>query len=374
MNKMLYVSFENSENRASGVNKKITGQMDAFKKKGNSMDLVAVYAKGIAFYKNGAEPVIQKSNSIPRITLCSWVAKHASEYDIVYIRFQFFCPFVLNMVKTLHRNHVTTIMEIPTYPYVNELQEQGIKGVPKRLIDSTFGSHCAKYIDTFASPLYGGEILGKKSIEIYNGIDTDKVTPRKPKKDDVIDLLAVAMMAPWHGYDRLIEGIHNYYENGGSRKIVLHLVGEGAATPEYQKLIEKYSLEKNVIQHGRKSGQDLDVMYDIADIGVGSLATVLKKIYKTNTLKVLEYMAKGLPVICEEGEIGIPKDSKYRLTIVSDQSPIDIDEVIRFYDSIYQNDENDESIIAEIRTYCKNNCSVETGLKGVFDYLDSKRK
>lgn len=371
MNRMLYVSFENSENRASGVNKKITGQMDAFKKKGNSMDLVAVYAKGIAFYKNGAEPVIQKSNSIPRITLCSWVAKHASEYDIVYIRFQFFCPFVLNMVKTLHRNHVTTIMEIPTYPYVNELHEQGIKGVPKRLIDSTFGSHCAKYIDTFASPLYGGEILGKKSIEIYNGIDTDKVTPRKPKKDDVIDLLAVAMMAPWHGYDRLIEGIHNYYENGGKREIVLHLVGEGAATPDYQKQIEKYSLYEHVIQYGRKFGKELDSMYDIADIGVGSLSSFLKQIYKTNTLKVLEYMAKGLPVVCEEGEVGIPHNSKYRLSIPADESPVDMEAIVNFYDSVYGETDQIEDVINDIRTYCIGNCSIEDGLKGIFDFINN---
>lgn len=371
MNRMLYVSFENSENRASGVNKKISGQMNAFINRGYTVDLAAVYDKGIAIFKEGQSSIIQQTGSIPRITLCSWVAKHARDYNVVYIRFQFFCPFVLNMVKSLHRNNVTTIMEIPTYPYVNELRAQGLKGVPKRIIDSSFGKPCSKYIDAFASPLYSGEILGKKAIEIYNGIDVDNVNPRKPQRDNVIDLLAVAMMAPWHGYDRLIEGIHNYYMNGGKREIILHLVGEGAATTHYQKLIDKYSLEQHVIQHGYKSGNELEDMYDNADIGVGALSSFLKKVYRTNTLKVLEYMAKGLPVICEEGEVGIPKGSKYRLSIPAVQAPIDMESVIEFYDSVCNNKENEDSITTQIRCYCKNSCSIESGLSGVFDYLES---
>ena len=371
MNRLLYVSFENSENRASGVNKKISGQIEAFKKRGYVVDLIAVYANGIAVFKEDQSPQIMYDKSVPRIALCTWVAKHAKEYDVAYIRFQFFCPFVLKMVKALHYNHAITIMEIPTYPYANELIAQGIKGVPKRVIDSSFGPLCSKYIDAFASPLFSGVIQGKQSIEIYNGIDARTVSPRKPHKGVGISLLAVAMMAPWHGYDRMIEGIHNYYENGGERDIVLHLVGEGAATPEYQSLIKKYALEEHVIQHGQKSGKELDSMYDVADVGVGALSSFKKQIYKTNTLKVLEYMAKGLPVICEEGEVGIPKDSKYRMSISPNQSPVDIEAVVKFYDSIYIDNQFDV-VINDIRTFCANNCSVEDGLKGVFEFIDNR--
>ena len=58
MKKLLYVSFENSENRASGVNKKISGQMQVFKAEGYAVDLVARYQNGIAFYKVDSEPEI----------------------------------------------------------------------------------------------------------------------------------------------------------------------------------------------------------------------------------------------------------------------------------------------------------------------------
>lgn len=372
MKRFLYVSFENSSKKSSGVNKKIAGQIDAFKEKGYSVDLIAVYEKGIALYKDNCLNDVFRSNLIPRISLCSWVSKHAKKYEVVYIRFQFFCPFVLKMVENLKRNNVIVIMEIPTYPYKRELKSQGIKGTLKGIIDSIFRPFCLRYIDALASPLADETIFGKETICIYNGINTSSISPRKPKKDNTIDLLAVALMAPWHGYDRLIKGIHNYYENGGKRNIVLHLVGDGAVTLNYQKMIEEYSLKKHVILYGKKFGDDLDAIYDSVDIGVGSLASFRKNIYKTNTLKVLEYLAKGLPVICEEGEMGIPKDSFYRLSIKSDSSPINIDNVIGFYDKIYRDNNDINSTINEIRNYCINNCSVSNGLKGVFDYLDSK--
>jgi len=251
MKKLLYVSFENSENRASGVNKKISGQIKAFESENYLVDLVSVHKDDIALYQNNAKKII-KSNSIPRISLCAWAVKNAKNYDIAYIRFQFFCPFVLRMLKAFSQHNVITIVEIPTYPYAIELKKQGVRGIPKRIIDYVFGSLCSRYIDTFASPLYGDKILGRPCVEIYNGIDVDEITPRKPMKDSQIDLIAVAMMAPWHGYDRLINGLHEYYQKGGQRNVTLHLVGEGVATPEYTRLISQYSLEAHVIQHGKK--------------------------------------------------------------------------------------------------------------------------
>lgn len=369
MKKLIYVSFENSENRSSGVNKKINGQIRAFESENYFVDLIATYNDDIAFYHNNEKKII-KSNSIPRISLCTWAAKNAPNYNIAYVRFQFFCPFVLHMLKAFRQHNVITIMEIPTYPYAIELRKQGLLGIPKRSIDSVFGSLCSRYIDTFASPLYGGIILGRPCLEIYNGIDVNETTPRKPMKNSKIDLIAVAMMAPWHGYDRLINGLHEYYQKGGQRNVILHLVGEGAATPEYTRLIYQYSLEEHVIQHGKKFGPELDALYNYADIGVGALASSSKNVFRTNTLKVLEYMGKGLPVICEEGEVGIPSDSQYRLTIKNGNEAVSIEDVVSFYDSVYTNEIN--HIISEIRTYCIDNCSVKSGLWGIFEFLQDK--
>ena len=369
MKKLLYVSFEDSENRASGVNKKINGQIKAFEGEGYSADLIAHYQSNIAFYQGDGQPRIIESDIPWRIALCGWAAKHASDYDVAYIRFQFFCPFVLNMVRSFHKAGVKTVMEIPTYPYVPELKKQGAKGIPKRMIDASFRRACAGYIDRFAAPLYGDPIMGKPCIEIRNGIEVDEIQPRQVREPDgKIHLLAVAMMAPWHGYDRLIEGMHRYYAHGGQRDIVIHLVGQGAGSDGYRTMIERYALEDRVVEHGKLHGAALDAMYDIADIGVGSLGIHRTEVKKTNTLKILEYMAKGIPVICEHSEYGIPENNPYRLTVADDDSPLDIDAILCFYDSIYDG-KGSERIVSEIREDCRRNCNVTAGLKDVIEII-----
>lgn len=369
MKKLLYVSFEDSENRASGVNKKINGQMNAFEEEGFLTDLISHYQSNIAFYQGNSEAQVIVSNIPWRIALCGWAAKHAAEYDAAYIRFQFFCPFVLNMVRSFHTAGVKTIMEIPTYPYITELRKQGLRGVYKRIIDASFRNMCAKYIDCFAAPLYSDRIMGKNCIEIKNGINVDEVAPRHHQHDpNSIHLLAVAMMAPWHGYDRVIEGMNQYYRNGGKDSITFHLVGQGVASKGYQEMIEKYQLTNYVIMHGKLFGDCLDRLYDIADIGVGSLGVHRTEITKTNTLKILEYYAKGIPVICESSEIGIALDDPYRLTVPSEECAIDIEKVIQFYKRIYDNNSS-ETIVQDIRKECKNKCSIKSGIQGVIEFL-----
>lgn len=373
MKKLLYVSFEDSENRASGVNKKINGQIKAFEGEGYSADLIAHYQSNIAFYQGDGQPRIIESDIPWRIALCGWAAKHASDYDVAYIRFQFFCPFVLNMVRSFHKAGVKTVMEIPTYPYVPELKKQGAKGIPKRMIDASFRRACAGYIDRFAAPLYGDPIMGKPCIEIRNGIEVDEIQPRQIREPDgKIHLLAVAMMAPWQGYDRLIEGMHQYYATGGKRDIILHLVGQGPELERYHAMSESYELKNRVIEHGQLHGDELDAMYNIADVGVGSLGVHRKDVRKTNTLKVLEYMAKGIPVICEHSEYGIPENSPYRFTVADDDSPLDVEAILQFNDSIYDGKAL-EHIIASIRGECRRNCRITAGLKDVFAFIGTDR-
>lgn len=366
--KLLYVSFENAENQASGVNKKIIGQINTFKEFFKT-DLIATYGNNIAFFPDGEKPVVHVVKNNTRIALCHLAENLSIEYDYAYVRFQFFCPFVLNMLKSFKKNGLKTIMEIPTYPYKPELKKQGLRGVPKRIIDSLFGYKCTKYIDSFASPLFNDNILCRPCIEIRNGIDSESVVLRNPiMHKGEIHILAVAMMAPWHGYDRLIEGMKKYYSNERNIKVILHLIGQGVSSAHYQELIEKYHLSDYIIQHGKVFGDELDNLYNLADIGAGSLGIHRTEINRTNTLKIMEYLAKGIPVICEPSEIGVPLDCKYRLTVPGDDSPIDVDSIVNFYSNVYS-DKDIISVIEEIRSICELNCNVKIGLQGVLDFL-----
>ena len=369
MKKLLYISFEDASNDASGVNKKIKGHIRTFLDEGYSVDLIAVFGDDIILLQNLSNRKIISSSFNKRITLCNWVAKNSYNYNFAYIRFQFFCPFVLRMLTALKQESVKVVMEFPTYPYCNELRQQGLRGVPKKIIDGIFAKYCSRLIDLFVAPLYEGTILGKECKSIRNGIDFKRNTIRQPinGKENQLHLLAGAMMSPWHGYDRLIKGMYHYYKNNGSRDIVFHLVGCGTATQFYQNLTQKYGLIDKVMFHGNKFGVELEYFYNIADIGISALGSHRKCIYKLNTLKVLDYVSKGIPVVCEPGEVSIPDKSKYRLTVPADDSDIDIERLIRFYDEIYSS--SDSEFVAEnIRKECIESCSIKAGIQSVLDY------
>ena len=44
---------------------------------------------------------------------------------------------------------------------------------------------------------------------------------------------------------------------------------------------------------------------------------------------------------------------------------------LNFYDSIYGETDQIEDVINDIRTYCIDNCSIEDGLKGIFDFINN---
>ena len=59
------------------------------------------------------------------------------------------------------------------------------------------------------------QIWGIPTICSSNGIDFDLVSIRKvEKKRESINLIAVAGLAKWHGYDRILRGMGEYYKEG----------------------------------------------------------------------------------------------------------------------------------------------------------------
>ena len=83
-------------------------------------------------------------------------------------------------------------------------------------------------------------------------------------------------------------------------------------------------------------------------------------------------MAKGIPVICEHSEYGIPENSPYRFTVADDDSPLDVEAILQFNDSIYDGKAL-EHIIASIRGECRRNCRITAGLKDVFAFIGTDR-
>jgi glycosyltransferase involved in cell wall biosynthesis len=127
------------------------------------------------------------------------------------------------------------------------------------------------------------------------------------------------------------------YLKDRDRNIMIHIVGEGLELEHYKSLTAEYGIKEHVIFQGLKYGTDLDSIYDQCSLGVECLGMHRKGLHLSSSLKSREYAAKGLPIISSAAIDYLPKDYKYLLKVPSDESPIDVADIINFYDSTYEN-------------------------------------
>ena len=230
-----------------------------------------------------------------------------------------------------------------------------------------------KYIDRIVTYSDHRRIFGIQTINICNGIDMSKIEKRKvlPKTDfKEIRFIGVAQVRMWHGYDRFIEGLHIYYRNGGKRKIIFHIVGDIIDTYHYQEKIREYHLENNVVLWGRKSGKELDDLYEQSDIGIDALAGHRAGLTKSCSLKTREYFAKGLPFISSVRIKDIPKNFPYVRYFPHGEEPVDIQKAVDFYDSVYKQERDFQKVNEELRSYAERKFQWKHTLQPVVEYIN----
>jgi len=276
----------------------------------------------------------------------------------------------LKKVKKINPN-IKIMMELPTFPYDHELS--GVANYSLLLKDKYNRRKLSGLVDRIVviDPTMSiNQLWDIDTIPIINGIEMASIAERHPKAHNGINMLCIAYFSPWHGYERLIEGVHNYYVDGGTRNIIIHFVGEGDEEQKYKSLVEKYNLFGNVIFHGKKTGKELDDLYDIADFGVVGL-NWYKYGYKIiGDLKSREYLAKGIPLI-NSGKVDVElvSETDFIYDEEPDGRPINIQNVISTYDKIYNSSEQSESIVNKIRIYSEKIIDMKNVMKDIIKYL-----
>ena len=225
MKNLLYIAFNNQKNTLFGVRAKILSQCRAFGEYGYQVELIE---------RSGPETIVNANNNELRIIArkarinnyyvrsildkqyqMKDIAKYVQDktYEACYIRYDFSDSGFISLLKILRAKCRKIVLELPTYPY-DEENKKTLLSRMKLAVDIQYRKNLRKYVD-YVTTFYAGNenIFGIPSIVIPNGFDFSTMELVKTElPSDVLHVIAVSSMREWHGYERFLEGMKNYYQ------------------------------------------------------------------------------------------------------------------------------------------------------------------
>ncbi len=320
MDKILYISFLNEDIRP-GYKNKIHSQAIAFSELKGFAILLILGLDGLHQYEfvNGKQlskqiiPCSHKRKKDVRNIYDEFFSfrdfymrvlelAEKNNFEIVYIRrIVPITPMLISMMRKLKSQGSFLIYEYPTYPWESEMKN-GAVTLPRKLFYAMDLFFYKKLIEIPDMITYVGLYSGddNRFFKIQNcGLATLFPCRLENPRGANIHLIGVAHVSHGHGYDLVIEALHEYYQQTEKVKVYFHIVGNTDGVPELEEMTKKYGLEEYVVFHGYTVGKELDELYQMADIGVNSVRIDNQDPFKVGltTLKTVEYTFRGLPQI-----------------------------------------------------------------------------
>ncbi|MBP9997507.1 MAG: glycosyltransferase [Lachnospiraceae bacterium] len=365
-----YYIHPGSKKVFSGVDKKIRMQMEEFAKLGDIQEIV-----------------VEKENSNLFKSIC-WRLPGGSfgrNYDAalqeiegsgtpeyIYIRHFFFDRRVIRFLTELRRRYAEAkiIYEIPTFPYKNELLSN-IEMLPWYFKDIVYRKKLKQVVDRVVTYSDDEYIYGIPVIRTTNGIDVESIPMVESTNNDCIDIVAVGQFQRAHGYERIICSLAEYVNAGEERERVhLHMVGDGRELPYYKKIAKELDINDYVTFYGYCEGEQLDAVYDEADIALGCFGAYKNGLKALSSLKMCEYIARGLPIVsaCPENAFR-GAECDFYLEFPNDNSKISMKRIIEWYNDINKKYNDKLSMCKTIRNYAYDKVDMSKVMKVVIDYI-----
>ena len=347
----------------SGVERKVRAQHRALSQ---HLDCELVIWEPVKYTQTIAERIRRR---LPCTAAWRRWAYHGEfdDADFLYIRQVYHDRAFARYLRAIKKANprVKIIYEVPTWPYLTETKPS-LSQLPFDLKERLNAPRAAKLCDRIVT-FYGQDrIWGVRCIKLLNGYDFAQVQLPHRELGKTIHILSVAANAFWHGYERVILGLHEYYTAGGTVPIVYHMVG--AIDPAHQELVRRHNLEDHVIFHGPQSGDALAQIYQQSHIGIDVLAGHKIDYPRSSSLKSREYGAWGIPLVTASPVDYMEPDDPYQLIVPYDDSPLDIPAVIGFCRRIYGSAPISQ-IARAIRTSAQQHCDMPVTMQPVADYL-----
>lgn len=357
--KLFYLTvLDELDREKCGILGKIRGQIKSFSRKG--IDVYFGHFCGKENFKiesNSKEKCIKARSGNTRVRLGSIYTVllsfiKASGIETVYIRFTSLDAKAISFYKGLKDHGVKIIIEF--YSHNLELEAEktvkrnwknkqylsALKGYFSLKINKHYFSKLKDCIDLIVTTTKVGYLYGVPTINVVNGIDIASSKVRVKEKNEFdFNIISVAMISPWHGYDRIIKGMAEYYRNGGKRNILYTVVGDGEEKKNLENLVIDLGLKEHVAFTGIKLNEELTEYYNVADIALEMLAGFRRTKGQISSIKMAEYFAKGIPVLYAADSILYDEDmEKYCYWIENSDKPVNINDVIEFCDKLYLKD------------------------------------
>ena len=258
-------------------------------------------------------------------------AMQHKKIDAVYLRYM---PTFWNApgtMRLLKKQGGKLVIEFPTYPREKENRRSLLRRPVFAYADRVLGRiHPMVDLYTLIGEDGGGSLDGRPAMNIVNGIDVDRFPLHAVNEDQAcIRMLALASMAGWHGYDRILRSLAEYRGNSTIHLDMVGPDGDGSLAA-WKALAEKLGIMEQVSFHGSLYGDALNAVVAKADVGIGSLGMFRFGLNSGMTLKLREYMARGLPFVYAVDDPSIPADQRFCLRVNNEETPIDLEALVAF--------------------------------------------
>ena len=359
----------------NGISKKIFYQCDALRRCGAELRLCSleVGADGshrrildgetLENFGHGLRAKLKKRFSYRSVT--DYIRREGVRF--LYVRFDHNAnPALIRWFAHLKKLGVRIVMEIPTFPYDPEYARASRKTKLVLSVDKCFRNALARQVDRIVTFSQYDTIFGRPTIRISNGIDFAHI-PLKTNVNDTsntVHLLGVADIHFWHGFDRVVAGLADYYRRPHEKKVIFHIVGGGSrfTVPELREQVREQGMEERVVLHGPLWGEALDRAFEEADLGIASLGRHRNGITHIKTLKNREYAARGIPFVYSENDSDFDAMTNV-LKATADEYPIDIDALLHFLDGVDRDP-------AHIRASIEDTLSWDVQMRKVLDQIE----
>lgn len=297
--------------------------------------------------------------------------------NVIYSRYTNYSLYSYLFYKKLKQSGVDVLIEIPTFPLsqrwsslIQNIRSRHFLVALKQFYNNTVGSLGIPLYKKCISHIVNNNgfdsIWGIPVLKISNGIDVDAIPKRSHKyiEKGYITLMTVANVAHWHGFDRLIRGLYEYYKTNPSIRVNFDIIGSGTEVKELERMTKELNVSDYVQFHGTMIGDDLDKMFEKADIGVSILGIHRNKMNVIDCLKSREFCARQLPFITQDAESHF-MGKRFAYSVSSDEEPVNVYEIVDFYHSILA----EEEILDEMYLFAKSECDWKYAFRNVRNYL-----